>query len=291
MCGKSLRWMLVLLAGALFGVNVRSFRVMVRDVSIGAYRCRYYRNPHDPDDGWAAIWKYGKLISNEGYDVSNDFVPPPGSDVTGDHVPDRVVLDYVIVGLSQCWYQYFIYPDYDARKKFVFDAMRTELTFADLDGDGVFEATGEDWSLEYWLPGYSLSPHPRYIVRFREDEYQLALYLMRKPAPSNRDLLLLVEEVRGAVDQAPKTTFIYDSEAGPIMWKIMFDLVYEGNGRSARRFYDLLWMHRDSLRKDAIFSNPANRSRLLRDFRQELTMSRFFFEILDLNHWQSEEEF
>lgn len=285
--------LIILFAGAVDGATLAKSWTLVRDVSAGVFRCRYYVNPHARDEGRAAIWKHGRLLFNEEYDPENDYIPPPGSEVTGDGIPDKVILEWYLIGMHT-FFRYKISPGWDSEKTFIFESMRSELTFADLDHDGVMEAAGEDWSLEYWLPGYALSPHPRYVIRFSNDgEYRVALDLMKRPAPGAKEFRRRLEELRAAAGAAAHSTMDSDfaSECAPLLWGYLFELIFQGNGRSARRFYDLVWAERRSLAQDPLFRNPANRKRFLCDFRNELTMSRFYFEILEFNRWRSEDDF
>ena len=139
------------------------------------------------------------------------------------------------------------------------DGFPSPMNFEDVNGDGVFELTGDDWAFYSWYAS------PRIILRNHNGEFRVAPELMRRPAPTPAELSVKATELRKAKVYA-------GSPVAPEVSRYMLDLIYSGNGESAWSFLDRVWPKQQS-----------GKAEFIQNFKDQLATSRFWPEIRNLN--------
>jgi hypothetical protein len=155
-----------------------------------------------------------------------------GRDITGDGVPDLVILLYT-GGLHCCTHAVVLSLGDTLGDFGTINGADGDIEFSDVTGDGLPEARIGDWRFAYWR-GYSFveTEVPEVILRFRDGAFRPACDLMRDPPPSERALARRAAELSaGWVAGDPP----------PAVWGFAVNLVYSGNASSAWRFLDLAW--------------------------------------------------
>ena len=178
---------------------------------------------------------------------------PVGTDVTGFGKPNVVLSEWT--GGGHCCYVFRVLElGKIVREVAAIDVQDAiDSCFVDLDHNGVFALVSRDYTFAYWRASFAESPAPGIILRFNGVGYDLALDLMRKPAPDKEEIDKIVAEVRQS--EYPK----------PLLWKTMLDLIYTGNADLAWRFLPAAWP-----------STVTSRGEFLRGFCGQLANSPYF---------------
>lgn len=104
--------------------------------------------------------------------------------------------------------------------------------FLDLDHNGRYDVSAQDYTFAYWHASFGDSPAPKIVLRFNGSDYELALDLMRKPVPSKDELKKVVLAIRaGWKSEFPE----------PLLWKTMLDLIYTGHSDLAWKVVSQAW--------------------------------------------------
>ncbi|HEY9867644.1 MAG TPA: VCBS repeat-containing protein [Candidatus Obscuribacterales bacterium] len=219
------------------------------------------------------------LIAGESEPVSGTL--PMTRDITGDGIPDLVVLDYT--GGAHCCYEYSIFSLGDQFKKLAtLDGRDSPMTFQDIDGDGVFEVRGRDSTFAYWNAAFVDSVLPAIVLRFREGKYELASNIMRSPAPERSLLEERIRQIREDMKpQSPGTSSPLN--LSPSLWNCMLELVYSGNGNLAWKVLEEVWPAGKAAW--SIHEGEVSRDQFLRRFKSQLATSPYWPDIKELNHW------
>ena len=265
-----------------------------------------YRSYHcTSESGWTGyfdIFYKGKKVYSERVENGNFFIcdpddplddcsdiPAPGKDINGDGIPEMVMERHL--GTHQNNNRIF-YPIYSigkkVRKLVTIDGMYSTMEFADLDGDGRYEMTGEDWVLAYFFGDFVSSPHPTIILKWQKGAYHLGYKLMKKTSPTKKELKKKADELKKA----------FDEENGPFLegyivnapdyqhaeaWFYLVDLIYSGNAKSAWAFLDMYWVIPPGCTKF------KERKQEKRDFvaalKKQLSRSFYWKDLKALNSW------
>lgn len=179
-----------------------------------------------------------------------------GDDATGDGHPNAIVRDWT--GEPGCCAT-FIVLDLASPVSAVatIDAGRGG-GFIDLDGDGVLEFDGHDWTWASWAPAADAPPAPRIVLRFHEGRYELAPDLMTTDEPTDEELESILEEVM-ASDSWDRGT------APAILWSSALELMYDGHKARGMRLLELGWP-----------DEVPGKERAMADFRATLGDSPYF---------------
>jgi hypothetical protein len=156
-------------------------------------------------------------------------VVPPGTDITG--LGKRNVILTESTGGAHCCYTFRVLElDQDVRQIAALAVQDAEESyFADLDDDGVYEFVTYDYTFAYWHTSFANSPAPRVVLRFNGSRYELALDLMRKPAPTTPD----AGHVRSDLGDP-----LYPR---PSLWRNMLTLIYTGHADLAWKLVSSRW--------------------------------------------------
>ena len=247
------------------------------EANFGEYVVRTYRYPNS--FGCFVISRNGRAVHKE---TSMDFqiggspslmlegkrgeLTHIGTDVTGFGQPDLVIGEWT--GGAHCCFLFHVFElgSTRLRKVATIDAQHSDLSrFADVDHDGRPEFLTNDWTFAYWHTGFMQSPAPDVILRFRNGKFRLALDLMRKPNPNERDIAAKTKEIAGNWDT---------SEEGPpaAYWAELLDLIYSGNARRAWSFAEEAWPR-----------DKEGRDEFMKEFRKQLRSSPYWEELKELN--------
>lgn len=156
-----------------------------------------------------------------------------GSDITGDGAPNLVVVHWS--GGAHCDYDYYVFSVGDELR--LLDVIKTQhgcRGFKDVDGDGVLELEGFDWTFAYWMISFADSPAPKIILAYRDGKYRLAPDLMRTDPPDEGAERTLAESIRQHGDWAK-------GEVPPPLPADVLDLMYGGHAPLAWEFFDRAW--------------------------------------------------
>jgi hypothetical protein len=243
------------------------------EAKMGRYTYRSYSG-EILGQGAFEIWRGGKVMLREDgadYSISLDKkdsdLPEPGKDITGDGLPDLIVEVYS--GGAHCCFEYLIVSlGEEVKKVDTIYGGNSSFEFKDLNGDGIYEAIGNDDTFAYWEAPYAESPMPSVILKFDGRKYAIS-DLMKRPAPSNEQLVARLEQL--SRDQGESRWGI-----PPSTWGYMLELIYSGNGDLAWKFCDMMWAKR----------GKGNKEDFLSEFRKKLAESPYWDGIKSLNGWR-----
>jgi hypothetical protein len=188
----------------------------------------------------------------------NSSHEPVATDVTGDGKPDLIIEHFP--RNSQCCWSYSIVTLGPAVKEIAtVSGFPSPMTMEDVNGDGVYEITGDDWAFYSWYAS------PRIILRFDKGKYELATNLMRRPAPAESELASKAADFR-------KATVYAGFNVAPEVYRYMLDLIYSGNMDTAWAFLDRVWS-----------KQKAGKEEFVETFREQLAKSRFWPEIREMS--------
>jgi hypothetical protein len=218
------------------------------------------------------------IVAGESEPVAGQL--PLTRDITGDGVPELILLDYT--GGAHCCHQYSILSLGKQFKKIAdIDGKDSSVLFKDINGDGVFELGVADTTFAYWNTSFSQSPLPKVVLRFKDGKYVLARELMSSPPPQPAILAARLQAVRSEMHRSPENPYVLTIV--PALWNFMLDLIYTGNGDLAWKMFDEAWP--DGTKGWCLDSGEVTKEEFLRDFRKQLASSPYWPGIKELNHW------
>lgn len=176
-----------------------------------------------------------------------------GRDITGDGVPDLVIEEST--GGMHCCTQVVVLGLGDPlRVHGTIDGADGDVTFEDLDRDGIPEVRLQDWRFAYWRDyAFAETQAPEVILRFRDGAYRPACDLMRDDPPDAAALAAKARELRGDWESGDPPADLYGYAV---------DLVYAGHADLAWRFLDMAWP-----------ATIPGKAEFLRDLRSQLANS------------------
>ena len=208
-------------------------------------------------------WKF--WIGSPGDEKAS--MTPIGRNITGNGVPNLVISEFS--GGAHCCVNTFIF---EIGKRFREIAKlggeadhSSDARFTDADGDGILEFVTYDWTFAYWRTGFSDSPAPQVILRYRNGTYQVAADLMRKPALGPMELATRARKIRqerwGEFCLVPMGLRCPPSS----LWGTMLELLYTGHTALAWQFFEMAWP-----------LDIQGKDKFLTDFRTQLTESSYW---------------
>ena len=174
-----------------------------------------------------------------------------GRDITGAGVPYAVIREWT-GGVNCCsiYHLFEIGPQFRHVGSLVDHTGGDMENFVDVDHDGFLEFITMDGSLAY-PNGYAHAEahFPNVVFKYQHGHYQLSTALMRRPAPSAKELTVKAQDIRAAYLQStPQLSwenrpFSSDGSVLPPweLWQEMMDLIYSGHMDLAWQFFDLAW--------------------------------------------------
>lgn len=219
-------------------------------------------------------WKFSLGLIYD--DIPEASLVQPGKDITGDKIPDLVVSHWS--GGAHCCFDFYVFSlgDQFAQLAKIENNDGDLGKFVDVDGDGVLEFIGNDWTFSYWHAPFSQSPAPTVILEYIEGKYILALEKMKKPIDVGHHKELL-ENIRldmadVAKNEKSMRELADDLFSGvavpPAAWGYMLDLIYSGHPSEALSLVDDFWP-----------KGADGKGDFLKEFMSQLSKSPYWNEI------------
>lgn len=189
------------------------------------------------------VFKDGQEIHREEgwrWEVYNSpAAPTVGSDITGDGIPDVILIEDT--GGSHAPWTFYIFELRDGLPVHTFAPM---VNFKQLDETPALELSVRDDNFEDWKAPAFQSAFPDVAMRYRNGAYELAPDLMRAPPPSPAEFDELVQNSRSGdgwkMTTAPRN--------GEFAWDIgyqflseVIDLIYNGHADLVPKFANDAW--------------------------------------------------
>lgn len=200
----------------------------------------------------------------------------PGTDVTGDGIPDLIV-GYQPGG--HYGYKATIYSLGPTFKKLLtIEGEDNPIFFKDVDGDGTFEILGADSTFNDWHFGYAGAAKPRVIQRIKNNKLVVATDLMKAPPPSKEWLEKEASKIKQEIEDAKAGSNLTDRAASTLAAD-MLDCIYTGNEGSARK---LLLMSFPANMKTTT-TEWKSKSDFLNDLKKRLQESKYWPALKEMN--------
>lgn len=153
-------------------------------------------------------------------------------DVNNNGIPELVFSAYS--GGSHCCNHNYVIELIDPLN-FILDANTEDagMVFKDINKDGVYEIETYDTVFNYWNTSYVASPRPNIILSIKNGIYRVDTELMKRPAPTNDELISKAKFVMGWGEILGKDD--------KMAWDYALELIYSGNLKSAQKYVDLSW--------------------------------------------------
>lgn len=220
---------------------------LVKEIIIGDYIYRNYVGPPYDFDVFQ-IYKGEELVyqSDIGYEYwlgKEEGLFQPGDDITGDGIPNLVVMESS-GGNSFA----FSCTVFSLGEKFRLIQGLPRGDFVDINQDGKLECIAYQQGFTFWHACHALSPAPKLIYEYVNDKYLLAPALMYQPLPDKEEINRTIEDLkRSCVEVEEKK---WDDADGwnygnvcifsPV-WSYMLDLMFAGHPHEAYDFLNEVW--------------------------------------------------
>lgn len=207
----------------------------------------------------------------------------PGTDVTGDGVPD-LVIGYQPEG--HYGYKATVYSLGPKLKKVLtIEGEDNPVYIKDVDGDGLFEVLAADSTFNDFYSSYSMSGKPRVIQRIKNNRLTVATDLMKGPKISSSYLQKATADGKKIYADGPKDENAA-AEFIPFVTREMLNMVYTGNANAAWNFLDQVWpLAADRKMKMPMQVDPTERTKaqFLQEFKERLRKSPYWAGLQELN--------
>jgi hypothetical protein len=174
-------------------------------------------------------------------DPEEDSLPPPGSDLTGEGQPCLVVSEWS--GGAHCCRTYYIFQLGDTFR--IIDKIEAEhgdVSFEDLDENGIPVIRMEDWSYAYAFGCFASSPAPELILRYNNGHYEVAPDLMTTATVDDGDVQDIANDIKAQYKALAKQDDLTGEWAADVgLWQEMLDLIYGGQEEAALKLFNLAW--------------------------------------------------
>lgn len=202
---------------------------VVAESTVGAYQIRIVKDTV-VNDRVVDIKQNGhRVFAMRAADARLEFV---GRDVNGDRIPDVIVQAFT-GGIHCCSQATVLGLGPSLQQLGTIDGADGDITFDDLDNDGIPEAKVGDFRFAYWREyAFAETQVPDVVLAWRGGGYRPACDLMKEDAPTPAMLARRTRELTsGWTDGDPPAPF----------WGYAVDLIYGGHPDIAWRFLDRSW--------------------------------------------------
>lgn len=202
-------------------------------------------------------------------------------DITGDGIPDLIISEWT--GGAHCCSNTIILSLGRIFKETAYlKGEHTGFEIEDIDGDGIYEAKGNDWVFGYWQASFADSPAPEIILRYKNGKYLIAADLMSMHPPDEKKINAEIELVKkdffksdGHYSQHQDPPWSKSGGVPPKLWGYMLDLIYTGSGDLAFQFFNKAWPE-----------GKEGKTEFLNAFKKQLSKSPYWKDIKVLNKWK-----
>ena len=214
----------------------------------GEYIYRHYSGPPYRENVFQ-IYKGNELVyqSDIGYAYwlgEEEGLFHPGDDITGDGIPNLVVM-YSGGGNSSFNQSCYVFSLCD---QFRLIQCLPEGKFVDINQDGKLDCIAYQPGFSFWHACHAGSPLPKIVYEYCDNEYLLAPTLMYQPLPEEEEINKTIEEVKRYCAIAKKEKWgdahcwhneeVYLDSS---VWSYMLDLMFSGHPDEAYDFLDKVW--------------------------------------------------
>ena len=233
----------------------------------GEYTYRCYTGPPYRENVFR-IYKGEELVyqSKIGYALwlrKEDELYSPGDDITGDDIPNLIVM-HSGGGNSSFNKSCYVFSLGD---QFRLIQVLPEGKFVDINQDGKLDCIAYQPGFTFWHACHAGSPLPKIVYEYCDNEYLLAPALMYQPLPGEEELNQTIEEVKKRCAKAKKEKWrdahcwhneeVYLESS---VWRYMLDLMFSGHPDEAYDFLDRVWPEGEKGKSSFIydFEKPLN---------------------------------
>jgi len=157
-----------------------------------------------------------------------------GRDITGNGIPNLVVVNWN-GGAHCCNFLHIFELGKNLKKLVTVEAGSSSIRFVDLDHDGFPELEFWDGAIDYQFASFAGSPGGRVVLKFRKDHYEIATHLMKKPAPSDKQMRVIKNKIKAAFEREESPDLPYE------FLNSMMELSYAGHFELALKMVDEVW--------------------------------------------------
>ncbi len=215
----------------------------------GEYTYRHYTGPPPFRENVFQIYKREELVyqSDTGYAYwlgEEDGLFHPGDDITGDGIPNLVVI-YNGGGNSSFNQSCYVFSLGD---QFHLIQCLPEGKFVDINQDGKLDCIAYQPGFTFWHACHAGSPLPKIVYEYCDNEYLLAPALMYQPLSKEEEINKIIEEVKRRCAKAKKEKWrdahcwhneeVYLDSS---VWSYMLNLMFSGHPDEAYDFLDKIW--------------------------------------------------
>lgn len=240
---------------------------LVDEQIFGEYSyCHYVGPPYDFDI--FQIYKKEELVfqSEVGYAFwlsKEDELCSPGDDITGDGIPNLIVMEST--GGNSFPLSCYVFSLGD---QFRLIQCLPEGEFVDIKQDGKLDCIGYQMGFTFWHASHAGSPAPQLVYEYCGYDYLLAPALMYQPLPEEEVINQTIEEVKRRCAKVKKSKWdahcwhneeVYLDSS---VWSYMLDLMFSGHPDEAYDFLDRVWPEGEKGKSSFIydFEKPLNRT-------------------------------
>jgi hypothetical protein len=213
----------------------------------GEYTYRCYTGPPHRENVFQ-IYKGEELVyqSKIGYALwlrKEDELYSPGDDITGDGIPNLLVM-HSGGGNSSFNQSCYVFSLGD---QFRLIQCLPQGKFVDINQDGKLDCIAYQPGFTFWYACHAGSPLPKIVYEYCDNEYLLAPALMYQPLPEEEVIDQTLEEVKRRCAKAKKSkwdTHCWHNEEVYLdssVWSYMLDLMFSGHPDAAYAFLDKVW--------------------------------------------------
>ncbi|MBU4603185.1 PEGA domain-containing protein [bacterium] len=222
--------------------------ILTDEQFFGEYTYRCYTGPPFRENVFQ-IYKGEDLVyqSDIGYAYwlnKEKVLFQPGDDITGDGIPNLVVMHSG--GGNSSFNQSCYVFSLGEQFRLIQGLPRGE--FVDINQDGKLDCIAYQSGFTFWHACHAGSPLPKIVYEYCDNEYLLAPALMYQPLPNEGEMNRMVEEVISYCARAKKEKWqdnscwrYQDVYLDSSVWRYMLDLMYAGHPDAAYAFLDKVW--------------------------------------------------
>ena len=214
----------------------------------GEYTYRHYSGPPFREEVFQ-IYKGEELVyqSKIGYAYwlgEKEELFHPGDDITGDGIPNLVVM---YSGGGNSSFNQFCYV-FSLGDQFRLIQCLPQGKFVDINQDSKLDCIAYQPGFTFWHACHAGSPLPKIVYEYCDHEYLLAPALMYQPLPMEEEMNQIIEGVKNRCTRVKKEEWsdahcwnYKDVYLDSSVWRYMLDFMFSGHPDEAYDFLDRVW--------------------------------------------------